>query len=226
MGTATAQATHRRVVIGEDDALYREGLARLLAESGYDVVAQAGDAADLLRKAKAHKPDLVLTDMRMPPGNADDGLRAAIEIRRQLPGTAVIVLSQYVAQDPAFELIGDDACGVGYLLKGRIADLGQFLEAVRRVASGGSALDPVIVTALLGRRRPAPLDDLTPRELEVLGLMAEGHSNHGIATKLVVTEHAVVKHVGSILRKLDIGTSADSHRRVLAVLAYLRASSG
>jgi DNA-binding NarL/FixJ family response regulator len=215
-----------RVLIGEDDALYREGLVRLLAEAGYDVVAQARDADEVRRKVAGHRPDIVVCDVRMPPNGADDGLRAAIDIRRRFPATAVLVLSQYVAQRPALELIGDSAEGVGYLLKDRVTDLDQFLEAVRRVAAGGSALDPQIVAALLQRNRRGPLDELTPREREVLALMAAGHSNQGIAERLVVTEHSVVKHVGNILRKLDIPASTDGHRRVLAVLTYLRASDG
>jgi len=214
-----------RVVIGEDDALYREGLLRLLQEGGYEVVGQARDAEDLVRKAGAHRPDLVLTDMRMPPTNTDDGLRAAIAIRARLPQVAVVVLSHYVAQRPALELIGENAAGVGYLLKDRVADLDEFLDAVRRVARGGSAIDPEIIGRLLHRQHAGPLDALTPRERDVLGLMAEGHSNRGIAGRLVVTEHAVVKHIGSILRKLDIPAEADGHRRVLAVLAYLRAAA-
>src|SRR4051794_36850330 len=212
-----------RVVIGEDDALYREGLVRLLSEAGFDVVAQARDADELQRKVAGHRPDIVVTDVRMPPNGTDDGLRAAIAIRRQFQSTAVLVLSQYVAQRPAAELIGDSAEGVGYLLKDRVTDLDQFLDAVRRVAAGGSALDPQIVAALLNRNRSGPLDDLTPREREVLALMAGGQSNQGIAERLVVTDHAVAKHIGSILRKLNIPGTADGHRRVLAVLAYLRA---
>lgn len=214
-----------RVLIGEDDELYREGLARLLAEAGFEVVGQARDADELQRKVAGHRPDIVVTDVRMPPGGTDDGLRAAIEIRRRFPQTAVLVLSQYVARRPALELIGDSAEGVGYLLKERVADLAQFTDAVRRVAGGGSALDTQIVSVLLDRRRPGPLDELTPREREVLALMAAGHSNQGIADRLVVTEHSVVKHVGNILRKLDIPADADGHRRVLAVLTYLRAPS-
>jgi DNA-binding NarL/FixJ family response regulator len=212
-----------RVVIGEDDALYRAGLVRLMAEAGFEVVAQARDADELVRKVAGHRPDIVVTDVRMPPGHADDGLRAAIEIRDRFPATAVLVLSQYVAQRPALELIGENAEGVGYLLKERVTELEQFLEAVRRVAAGGSALDPEIVGALLRRNRQGPLDDLTAREREVLALMAAGHSNRGIAERLVVTDHSVVKHIGNIFRKLDILASADGHRRVLAVLAYLRA---
>jgi DNA-binding NarL/FixJ family response regulator len=214
-----------RVVIGEDDVLYREGLVRLLAESGFDVVAQAGDAEALERKVAGHRPDVVVTDVRMPPGGADDGLRAAIAIRRRFPDVAVLVLSQYVAQRSALDLIGANAQGVGYLLKDRVADLDHFVDALRRVAAGGSALDPQIVSALLQRGRPGPLDELTAREREVLALMACGQSNQGIAERLVVTDHAVVKHVGNILRKLEIPAAPDGHRRVLAVLTYLRAAA-
>ena len=211
-----------RVVIGEDQVLFREGMVRLLSEAGFDVVGEAGDAEDLLRKVAAHRPDVVVTDVRMPPTQTDDGLRAALEIRRSAPGTGVLVLSQYVVERSALELIAGGAEGVGYLLKDRVADLDAFTEAVRRVAEGGSALDPEIVSRLLGRRRDDSLEELTPREREVLALMAEGRSNHGIAERLVVTEYAVEKHVGSILRKLDISPTDSGHRRVLAVLAYLR----
>jgi DNA-binding NarL/FixJ family response regulator len=214
-----------RVVIGEDDVLFREGLVRLLTESAIDVVGQADDAPDLIRKVAAHRPDVVLTDVRMPPGNGDDGLRAAIEIRQRHPGIGVLVLSKYVAERPALQLIADNAAGVGYLLKDRVADLDQFVDAIRRVAGGGSALDPEIVSRLLGRARANPLADLTPREREVLGVMAEGHSNHGIATALVVTEDAVEKHVRNILRKLNLPPTPSRHRRVLAVLAFLRSTA-
>jgi DNA-binding NarL/FixJ family response regulator len=210
-----------RVVIGEDQILFREGLRRVLIDAGFDVVAEAGDADDLIRKVTAHRPDIVVTDVRMPPGNADDGLRAACAIRRRSPGIPVLVLSQYVATRPALELIADDAQGVGYLLKDRVRDLDQFVAAVRRVAAGGSALDPEIVSRLLGRPRGA-LDELTAREREVLGLMAEGHSNQGIAAILIVTEDAIEKHVNSILRKLDIRGAAGTNRRVTAVLVFLR----
>ena len=180
---------------------------------------------NLNAKVAGHRPDVVVTDVRMPPGKTDDGLRAAIAIRSRYPGTAVLVLSQYVAQRPAADLIGTSAAGVGYLLKDRVSDLDQFLDAVRRVAAGGTALDPEIVDRLMGRQRGGALNELTGREREVLALMAAGHSNQGIADRLVVTEHAVVKHVGSILRKLDIPADADSHRRVLAVVTYLRAAA-
>lgn len=212
------------VVVGEDDALYREGLARLLSEAGFDVVGQARDAPELERKVSGLHPDIVITDVRMPPNGTDDGLRAAIQIRKRFPETAVLVLSHYVALRPAAELIGTSARGVGYLLKERVADVDQFLEAVRRVACGGTALDPDLVSRLMGRQPDGPLKLLTPRELEVLKLMAAGHSNRGIAERLIVTDHSVTKHIGSILRKLEISDTADSHRRVLAVLTYLRAT--
>jgi DNA-binding NarL/FixJ family response regulator len=212
-----------RVVVGEDQALFRAGLVRLLCDAGFEVVAEAADAPDLVRKATAHRPDIVITDVRMPPGHSDDGLRAALEIRARLPGTAVMVLSQYVVERAAIDLIGDSAAGVGYLLKDRVADLDAFTDAVRRVAAGGSALDPEVIARMLGRRAD-PLGVLTPRERDVLAAMAEGRSNHGIAEKLVVTEHAVEKHVTSIIRKLDIAAGAGEHRRVLAVLAFLQRS--
>jgi DNA-binding NarL/FixJ family response regulator len=211
-----------RIIVGEDDVLFREGLVRLLEERGHDVVAQAGDAEDLLRKVGGHRPDVVITDVRMPPGHRDDGLRAAIEIRRRHPGISLLVLSQYVAAQAALELVGDRAEGVGYLLKNRVSDLDHFIDAVERVARSGSALDPEVVTRLLNRGRTQPLDALTPREREVLLLMAEGHSNRGIAESLIVSEDAVEKHVNSILRKLDLPPTVTQHRRVLAVLTYLR----
>src|SRR3954471_22039126 len=209
-----------RVVIGEDQALFRAGLARLLADAGFDVVAEAADATELLRKVGAHRPEIVVTDVRMPPENTDDGLRAAREIRTRYPGTPVVVLSQYVVERAAVELIGDDAAGVGYLLKDRVRDLDAFTEAIHRVAAGGSALDPEVVSRMLGREQD-PLRPLTSREREVLALMAEGRSNQGIGEALYVTDHAVEKHVTSIMRKLDIATGPGEHRRVLAVLAYL-----
>jgi len=214
-----------RVVIGEDDVLFREGLVRLLSEGAMEVVGHASDAQELVRKVAAHRPDVVLADVRMPPGNRDDGLRAAIEIRQRFPTIGVLVLSKYVAERPALELIADNAAGVGYLLKDRVADLDQFLDAIRRVGAGGSALDPEIVSRLLGRARADPLQDLSPREREVLSVMAQGQSNHDIATALVVTEDAVEKHVSSILRKLNLPPATGGHRRVLAVLAFLRSTS-
>jgi DNA-binding NarL/FixJ family response regulator len=213
-----------RVVIAEDSVLLREGVARLLGDAGMEVVAQAGDYDDLMRKVRAHKPDVALVDIRMPPTQTDEGLRAAHAIREELPGTGVLVLSQYVEEGYALDLLADSAEGVGYLLKDRVADVERFVDSVRRVADGGSALDPEVVSQMLGRRREAdPLAELTPREREVLGLMAEGRSNHAIAEELVVTERAVEKHVTSIFSKLDLAATPEDHRRVLAVLTYLRA---
>jgi DNA-binding NarL/FixJ family response regulator len=212
-----------RVVVAEDSVLLREGIVRLLSERDFEVVAQAGDAEDLLRKVGAHKPDVVVADIRMPPTNTDDGLRAAIEIRDRHPETGVLVLSAYVEEAYAMELVSDTAEGVGYLLKDRIADVDAFVEAVRRVGDGGSALDPEVVSRLLGRaRRDDPLAELTPREREVLELMAEGRSNAAVAERLVVTERAVEKHVTSIFGKLNLTPAAEDHRRVLAVLTFLR----
>jgi len=212
-----------RVVIGEDDVLLREGIARLLADAGFDVVAQAGDAKDLLRKGLAHRPAVVIADINMPPGHEDDGLQAALELRRQRPEIGVLVLSQFYEERYALELIGDRPEGVGYLLKERVGDLESFIDAVTRVASGGSALDPEVVGRMLGRRqRDRPLDRLSPRERDVLAAMAEGKSNHGIAQTLVVSQAAVEKHVTSIFHKLELGPAQTEHRRVLAVLAYLR----
>jgi DNA-binding NarL/FixJ family response regulator len=213
-----------RVVVADDSVLLREGVVRLLEENGFEVVGQAGDAEDLIRKVKAHKPDVAVVDIRMPPTNTDDGLRAALEIRAQLPDTGVLVLSQYVEEGYALDLVGDSAGGVGYLLKDRVADVDRFVDSVRRVADGGSALDPEVVSQLVGRaRRDDPLDALTPREREVLELMAEGRSNNAIAEHMVVTERAVEKHVTSIFGKLNLAPAPEDHRRVLAVLAFLRA---
>jgi DNA-binding NarL/FixJ family response regulator len=212
-----------RVVIGEDDVLMREGIARLLGDAGFDVVGQAGDAEAFLRKALAHKPDVAVVDIQMPPGRGDDGLRAAIELRRVLPETGVLVLSQYYEEDYALDLIGESAEGVGYLLKERVGDVDAFRDAVARVASGGSALDPEVVGRMLGRRRhEGPLDELTPRERDVLGHLAEGKSNQGIAEALVVTTAAVEKHITSIFHKLGLDASPTEHRRVMAALTYLR----
>ena len=212
-----------RVVVGEDSVLFREGIVRLLDEAGFEVVAQAGDAEDLVRKVSAHKPDVAIVDIRMPPTRTDDGLRAALEIRRRLPETGVLVLSQYVEEGYAVDLVGDSAEGTGYLLKDRVADIERFVESVRRVGEGGSALDPEVVANMLGRRRgDDPLAELTGREREVLALMAEGRSNQAIAAQLVVTERAVEKHVTNIFGKLDLVPAADDHRRVLAVLTFLR----
>ena len=210
------------MVIADDSVLLREGLARLLTDAGFEVVAQAGDAEDLLRKVRAHKPQVAVTDIRMPPTQTDEGLRAAQEIRRESPGVGVLVLSQYVDQAYAMELLGKSAEGVGYLLKDRVAEVDRFTEAVRAVGRGGSALDPEVVAQLLGRRpSDDPLERLTNRERQVLGLMAQGRSNGAIARELVVTDRAIEKHVTSIFGKLDLPATEDSHRRVLAVLAYL-----
>jgi DNA-binding NarL/FixJ family response regulator len=215
-----------RVVIGEDDVLMREGIARLLTEAGFEVVGQAGDAEAFLRKALAHRPDVAVVDVRMPPDRSDDGLRAALELRRQRPETGVLVLSQYYDERYAVDLIGDRAEGVGYLLKERVGDVEVFTDAVGRVAAGGSALDTEIVARMLGRRRPQDaLDQLTPREREVLAAMAEGKSNQGIAAALFVTDAAVEKHVTSIFHKLQLAPAAGEHRRVLAVLRYLHGSA-
>jgi DNA-binding NarL/FixJ family response regulator len=215
------------VVIGEDDVLLREGIARILGEAGYKVVAQAGDADDLLRKALAHHADVAIVDVKMPPERSDDGLRAAIEIRRRSPGMGVLILSQYCEERYATDLIGDRAEGVGYLLKERVGDVEAFIDAVERVASGGSALDPEVVARMLGRRvQRSPLAGLTPRERDVLAAMAEGKSNNGIAEDLFVTEAAVEKHVTGIFQKLGLGPTTTEHRRVLAVLTYVRDSTG
>jgi len=213
-----------RVVVADDSVLLREGVVRLLQEAGFDVVAQAGDAEDLLRKVGAHKPDVAVVDVRMPPTQTDEGLRAAAEIKRDRPETGVLVLSQVVEAGAALELFADGADGLGYLLKDRVADIDRFTDAVRRVAEGGSALDPEVVSLLLGRRRREdPLAGLTPREREVLEAMAEGRTNHAIAEQLVVTERAVEKHVTSIFSKLGLTPAAEDHRRVLAVLRFLDA---
>ena len=212
-----------RVVLADDTVLLREGIARLLADSGFDVVAQAGNAEELMLKVRSYTPDVVIVDIRMPPTHTDEGLRAAQEIREKYPDIGVLVLSQYVESGYAMELLAESAEGVGYLLKDRVSDVGEFAAAVRRVGEGGSALDPAIVSQLVGRRRrDDPIEALTPREREVLELMAEGRSNSGIAERLVVTERAVEKHVTSIFGKLRLPQASEDHRRVLAVLAFLR----
>ncbi len=225
MRRATAEELGDRmtVVIGEDQLLFRKGLSRLLEEAGFDVVGQAGDAVDLRRKVAAHRPDVAVVDIQMPPTNTDDGLRAAMAIRAEQPQTKVLVLSQYIEERYAVDLIGECAEGVGYLLKDRVGDLDAFADAVRRVGEGGSVLDPEVVGQMLGRRRRVdPLDELSPREREVIDLMAQGRSNSGIAEALVITESAVEKHVTSIFDTLGIERDGDAHRRILAVLTYLR----
>jgi DNA-binding NarL/FixJ family response regulator len=215
-----------RVVIGEDDVLLREGIARLLVDAGLDVVAQAGDAEDLLRKGLAHRPDVAIVDIQMPPHHQDDGLRAALELRRRHSDTGILILSQFYEEDYAIELIGDRPEGVGYLLKERVGDVDAFVDAVERVAAGGSALDPEVVGRMLGRRKgDGPLEGLSARERDVLAAMAEGKSNRGIAEELVVTDAAVEKHITHIFHKLGLGPTPTEHRRVLAVLTYLRGSS-
>jgi DNA-binding NarL/FixJ family response regulator len=212
-----------RIVIADDAVLLREGAARLLEDAGFEVVAQAGDADDLLRKVRAHKPDVAIVDVRMPPGNTDDGLRAALTIREELPDVGILLLSQYVEDRYLAQLLAGGAQGVGYLLKDRVAEVERLPEAVERVAAAGSVLDPEVVAQMLGRRRDeGPLDSLTAREREVLELMAEGRTNRAIAAKLVLSERAVERHVTSIFAKLDLPTTEVDHRRVLAVLAYLR----
>jgi DNA-binding NarL/FixJ family response regulator len=211
-----------RVIVGEDQPIVREGIVRVLVAAGIEVVSVAGDAVELLGKARAYRPDVVVTDIQMPPDHTDDGLRAAQAIRASLPGTGVLVLSQYLEDRYALDLVGDRADGVGYLLKERVGDLATFVEAVRRVARGGSWLDPLVVERMVGRRRVAgPIERLTPREREVLGLMAQGLSNQGIADQLVVTVAAVERHVTSIFAKLDLLAETQLHRRVLAVLRFL-----
>jgi DNA-binding NarL/FixJ family response regulator len=212
-----------RVAIAEDSVLLREGLARLLADAGFEVVAQCGDAKDLMLKVRSYELDVVIVDIRLPPTHSDEGLQAALEIRANHPGMGVLVLSQYVELGLALKLLADSAEGVGYLLKDRISEVDDFVGAVRRVADGGSALDPVIVSTLVSRQRDDdPLADLTPREREVLELMATGSSNQGIADKLVITLRAVEKYVSSIFGKLGLPSTGSESRRVLAVLMFLR----
>jgi DNA-binding NarL/FixJ family response regulator len=212
-----------RVIVADDSVLLREGVTRLLEKAGFDVVGQAADQDELLRKARAHKPDVAIIDIRMPPTHTDEGLQAARAIRQEMPGIGVVVLSAYIEEAYALELLAEDPAGVGYLLKDRVWDGDRFAEAVRRVAEGGSALDPEVVSHMLGRRRiHAPLEGLTSREHDVLGLMAEGRSNNAIAEALVISPRAVEKHVSSIFTKLNLPPAPEDHRRVLAVLAFLR----
>ena len=212
-----------RVVVGDDEPLTRKGIVSVLEEAGFEVVGEAAEANDLIRKAKAHKPDVVVTDIQMPPGNADDGLRAAEQIRAAHPDIGVLILSQYLEAHYALKLVGDRAQGVGYLLKQRISDVSLLADAVRRVARGGSALDPEVVQRMVARPRTgSPVNDLTPRERDVLALMAEGRSNGAIAARLVVTVGAIENHVTAIFDKLGLRPEPEDHRRVLAVLKYLK----
>jgi len=212
-----------RVIVADDSVLLREGVTRLLEGAGFEVVGQAADQDELMRKTRAHKPDVAIIDIRMPPTHTDEGLQAARAIREEMPGTRVVVLSAYVEETYALELLGDDAAGVGYLLKDRVSDGQRFVEAVQRVAEGGSALDPEVVSQMLVRRRVHdPFEELTSREQDVLGLMAEGRSNQAIADALVISGRAVEKHVTSIFSKLNLPPAPEDHRRVLAVLAFLR----
>jgi DNA-binding NarL/FixJ family response regulator len=215
-----------RVVLADDSLLLREGLARLLDEAGFEVVGQASTGEELLHEVEATQPDVAIVDIRMPPTHTDEGLRAAHEIRARHPNVAILVLSQFVRPSYALELLSDGTEGLGYVLKDRVSDLEELASSVRRVAEGGSVLDPLVVQQLVSRPRsgPDPLDDLTEREREVLELMAEGRSNRAIGQQLYITEHTVEKHVKNILGKLRIPTSADDHRRVLAVLTYLNSS--
>ncbi|MGW1199007.1 response regulator transcription factor [Streptomyces sp. NPDC002536] len=210
-----------RAVIAEDSVLLRVGLVRVLEAAGFEVVAETGDAESLLAAVDEHRPDLAVLDVRMPPGFQDEGVRAALAVRAQWPRTAVLLLSQYVEERYATDLLTGETAGLGYLLKQRVADVEEFIEAVRRVAAGGTALDPQVVSQLLVRRHSDPLDRLTAREREVLAAMAEGRSNAGIAELLVVSESAVAKHINSILAKLDLPKADADHRRVLAVLRFL-----
>ena len=214
-----------RAVIGEDDVLLREGIAGILERAGLEVAAQTGTADDFLRRTRGLRPDVALVDIQMPPRNMDDGLRAALELRATRPEIGVVVLSQFFEESYAVDLIGDRPEGVGYLLKERVGDVSVFVDAVSRVAAGGTALDPEIVARMVGRKRDSsPLAELSPRDLEVLREMAEGKSNRGIAEALFVSQAAVEKHVTAIFRKLEIGPTVTEHRRVLAVIRYLRAS--
>jgi DNA-binding NarL/FixJ family response regulator len=212
-----------RVAIGEDSVLMREGIARVLSGAGFEVVAEVGDANELVEQVRELKPDVAVVDIRMPPRQADDGLEAARQIRGELPGTGILVLSQYVDEHYVMRLLEDGAEGVGYLLKDRVAEVDRFVESVRRVAEGGSVLDPEVVAHMVGRRNDGPLDELTDREREVLARMAEGLSNRAIAEEFGVSERAVEHHVTSIFGKLGLSATGQEHRRVLAVLAYLRA---
>jgi DNA-binding NarL/FixJ family response regulator len=221
---AAEQEEHRaslRVVVADDDALLREGIAALLTDAGHEVVGRAGDADELLLKVRSYAPDIAIVDVRMPPGNADDGLVAAIEIRRAHPSVAVLVLSQHLEATYMLELVGDDASGVGYLLKDRVRDVTEFLDAVERVAAGGTAFDPEVVKSLVGGHRRSALEELTDRERDVLSLIAEGRSNRAVGKQLYLSPRAVERNVQAIFQKLDLPDTEDDNRRVLAVLALL-----
>jgi len=223
MQTTALPTPALRVVIGEDDVLLREGIARILEAAGLDVVARAGDADELLRKILAFRPDIAVVDVRMPPRREDDGLVVAVQVRRRLPGTGVLVLSQFCEPSFVTDLIDDHPAGVGYLLKERVGDVPAFVDAIRRVAAGGSALDPEVISLMLGRGASADaLQPLTPRERQVLAAMAEGLSNLGISQTLHLSQASVEKYVTAIFRKLDLGAADTDHRRVLAVLSYLQ----
>jgi len=218
-----SQPEQTRVVVGEDQSFVREGIVSVLQDGGFDVVGTTDNARELVRMAGAYRPDVVIADIQMPPDRTDDGLRAALAIRAAHPGTGVLVLSQFLEDRYAFDLVAGGAQGVGYLLKEKVGDMGMFADAVRRIADGGSVLDPDVVARLVGRKRKAsPLDDLTPRERQVLALIAQGLSNAGIARELVVTVAAIERHVTGIFDKLGLNASPEAHRRVLAVLTYLR----
>ena len=222
--TSTDNGRPLRVAVGEDDVLLREGVARILTDAGLEVVCQSGDAEDLMRRALAYRPDVVIADVQMPPRHEDDGLRAAMELRRRSPQIGVLILSQFCEPSYVMDLVGDRPEGIGYLLKERVGDVTAFVDAVTRVAAGGSALDPEVVVRMLGRRTSqGPLQTLTPRERAVLAAMAEGLSNSGVAESLLISHASVEKHVTAIFRKLGIAPADNEHRRVLAVLTYLRA---
>src|SRR6266498_831823 len=230
MGTADATpvggetedaARSLRVIVADDSALLREGIASLLVDAGHEVVGRSGSADDLLLKVRSYTPDIAIVDVRMPPGYADDGLVAAVEIRRSHPDVAVLVLSQHLEPAYMLELVGDDASGVGYLLKDRVRDVNEFVGSVERVAAGGTAFDPEVVKTLVGGRRRSSLDELTDRERDVLSLIAEGRSNRAIGKQLFLSSRAVERHVQGIFRKLGLPDSEDDNRRVLAVLALL-----
>ena len=212
-----------RVVVGEDQPIFKNGIVHVLTEAGFDVAGTAGDAHELARVVRATRPDVLVSDIQMPPDHGDDGLRAALDARRSLPGLSVLLLSQFLDDQYAMELVGDNARGVGYLLKEKVADIATFTDAVKRVAAGETVLDPEVVAVLVGRRRvPGPMDDLTKRELEVLAQIAEGQSNAGIGLRLFISVGAVERHIAHIYGKLGLRGSPEEHRRVLAVLQYLK----